>query len=215
MTCHQDARGHFVKLHGLNTCCFIFSGIDHTVLNGVIDLVVSNDGGRHAHSGEGAAPDGCALNAYFQIFEIGQIAGSFVGENIANAAARIANQTDFGFLLDFIGNRLEQVLVKHFVPVIQVTEQKGRVDEGCCFRKSRHVGRRNNGVINGFALVHVSEVIFFETQFAVFVQYKIDRLAVVFFDQFFKFNHGFGKSVVVTKLGRAVERNRGLLRVGA
>ena len=45
---HQDAWCNFIELHGLNASGFVFTRIDHTVLNGVIDLVVGNDGRCHA-----------------------------------------------------------------------------------------------------------------------------------------------------------------------
>ena len=76
------------------------------------------------------------------------------------------------------------------------------------------MGWGNNGVINRLALVHVGEIVFLQPKLAVFVQHKVDRLAVVFFDQLFKPDHGLGEGMVITKLGCAVQGD-GLLRLGA
>ena len=65
----------------------------------------------------------------------------------------------------------------------EVAEQERRVDEGRGLRERRHVRRRDDGVVDGFALGHVLEVLLLEAEGRVLVQREVDRLAVVFLDQ--------------------------------
>ena len=92
--------------------------------------------------------------------------------------------------------------------MIEVAEEKRRVDERRRFRERRHVGRRNDAVVDRDALVHVREVVLFEAQLAVLVQHEIDRLAVILFHQLLEPHQRLVESVVVVELNGAVERDR-------
>jgi hypothetical protein len=54
---------------------------------------------------------------------------------------------------------------------------------GAGLRERRHVGRRDDRVVDRDALVHVGEVVLLEAELAVAVEHEVDRLAVVLLDQ--------------------------------
>ena len=103
-------RRHLVEAHLLDAGRLVLAGIDDVVLDGVVDLVVGDDGRRHADGGEGARPDRRALHADLQAAQVGQVGQLLVGEDVARAAAGIADQQHAGALLDLVRHRLEQVL---------------------------------------------------------------------------------------------------------
>ena len=127
--CVIEVRRDFVELHLLDARGLVLAGGDHAVLDRVVDLVVGNHGRRHARGLEGAAPDRRALDADLEAFSSCMFLHRLVDEDVARAAAGVADQHDVGLLRDLVGDRLEHVLVEHRVPVLEVTEQKRRVDE--------------------------------------------------------------------------------------
>jgi hypothetical protein len=138
---------------------FVLAAVDDAVLDGVVDLVVGDHGGRHADGLEGAAPDRRALHPHLEPAQVGQGAERLVGEDVPHAAARVADQHHARALLDLVGHRLEQVELQHVVPVGEVAEDEGRVDEGRGAGEGGHVRRRDDGVVHRAALRHVLEVL--------------------------------------------------------
>jgi hypothetical protein len=162
---------------------------------------------RHAGGGEGLRPDRRALHAHLEALHLGQVAHRLVDEDVARAAAGVADQHDLGVLGHLVGNRLQQVGVEHLVPVRQVAEQERRVDERRGLGEGRHVGRRDDAVVDRLALRHVLEVLLLQAEFAVAVQDEVDRLAVVLLDQFLELQQGPVEGVVVAELHGAVQRD--------
>ena len=204
---HVEVGADFVEFHRLDPRRFILAGGDHAVLDGVVDLVVRDHRGRHAGGGKGLAPYRRALDADFQALHFSEIAHGLVGEDVAGAAAGVADQHHLGLLRDLVGDRLEHVCVEHLVPVIQVAEQERRVDERRRLGKGRHVRRRHDRVVDRNALVHVREIVLLQPEFAVAMQDEIDRLAVVLLDEFLELQHRLVEGVVVVELDRAVKRD--------
>ena len=70
---HREVRGDLVKLHLLHARSLVLARGDDAVLDGVVDLVVGDDGRRHARRRERRAPDRRALHAdrkSLQLFEV-------------------------------------------------------------------------------------------------------------------------------------------------
>jgi hypothetical protein len=141
----------------------------------------------------------------------GQVADRLVGEDVARAAARVADQHHVAFRVDLVGDRLQRVGVDHLVPVVEIAEQERRVDEWRRLRERRHVRRRHNAVIDRDALVHVREVVLLEAELAVLVQHEVDGLAVVLDHELLELDERAREYVVVRELHCAVQRDR-LLR---
>jgi hypothetical protein len=121
-----------------------------------------------------------------------------------------ADQHDVGLLRDLVGHRLQKIGVQDLVPVRQVAEQERRVDEGSGFGEGRHVGRRDDGVVDRLALRHVLEILLLEAERRVTVQDEVDRLAVIFLHQLFEPEQRLVEGVVVVELHGAVQRDRRL-----
>ena len=202
---HGEIGRHLVELHGLHACRLVLAGTDDIVLDGVVDLAVGNDRRRHAGGRERARPDRRALHAHLEPFDVGQRAHRLVDEDVAHAAAGIADQHHVGFFCDLIGDGCQHVGIQHLVPVVEVAEQEGRIDERRGLREGRHVRWGDDAVVDGFALRHVLEILLLQSERGVLVQHEINRLAVVFLDQFLEADERLGKSVVVVELDRAVE----------
>jgi hypothetical protein len=110
-------------------------------------------------------------------------------------------------LRDLVGDRLEHVLVEHLVPVREIAEQERRVDERRCLGEGRHVGGRNDRVVDRLALRHVLEILLLQAELAVLVEHEIDRLAArVFFQQLIEAHHRLGEGMLVVELRGAVQR---------
>ena len=153
------------------------------------------------------APDRRALHAHLQRLDLGEIVHRLVDEDVARAAARIADQHHLGLFVDLVGDRLEQIGVEHLVPVREVAEKERRVDEWRGLREGRHVRRRHDRVVDRFALRHVLEILLLQAERGIAVQHEVDRLAVVFLDQFFELQERLVEGVIVVELHRAVERD--------
>src|SRR5205085_6348394 len=82
-----EVRSDLVELHLLDTRRLVLARLDDAVLDGVVDLVVGDDRGRHADRRERAAPDGRALHADLQAFQVRHVVDRLVGEDVARAAA--------------------------------------------------------------------------------------------------------------------------------
>jgi hypothetical protein len=188
----------------------IGAGRDDVVLDRVVDLVVGDDGRRHAGCLERPRPDRRALHTHFETLDLFERAEWFVDEDIPRTAAGIADQHDVGLLRDFVGDRLQQVGIQHLVPVCEIAEQEGCVDEGSCARERRHVRRRDDAVVDRAALRHVLEVLLLETERGVLVQHEIDRLAVVLLDQLLELDERLRERVIVIELHGTVQRQRRL-----
>ena len=135
-----------------------------------------------------------------------------VDEDVAHAAAGIADQHHVGLLGDLVGDRLQEVGVEHLVPVVEIAEQERRVDEGRRLGEGRHVRRRDDAVVDRLALRHVLEILLLEAERGVLVQDEVDRLAVILLDQLLELDQRLGEGVVVVELHGAVERD-GRLRL--
>ena len=83
----------------------------------------------------------------------------------------------------------------------------GRVDERRRLGEGRHVGRRDDAVIDRLALRHVLEILLLETERRVLVQREIDRLAVIFLHQLFEPDQRLVEGVIVVELHGAVQRD--------
>ena len=204
---HREMRRDLVELHRLDARRLVLARRDHVVLDRVVDFVVGDDGRRHAGGLERAAPDRRALHAHLQRLDLGEVLHRLVDEDVARAAARIADQHDLGFFVDLVGDRLEQVGVEHLVPVREVAEQERRIDERRRLGEGRHVRRRHDRVVDRLALRHVLEILLLEPERGVAVQDEVDRLAVVFLDQLLELQQRLVEGVIVVELHRAVERD--------
>ena len=138
---HREIGTDLEEFHLLDAGGLILAGGDDAVLNGIVYFVVGDHGRRHANRREGAAPDRRALDANLQPLRLGEVAHGLVDEDVAHAAAGIADQHHVRLLRDLVGDRLEQVGVEHLVPVVEVAEQEGRVDERGGLREGRACGR--------------------------------------------------------------------------
>ena len=205
---HREIGTDLVELHLLDAGSLVLARRDDAVLDGVVDLVVGDYGRRHADGREGAAPDRRPLHADLQPLHLGQVANRPVDEDVAHAAAGIADQHHVRLLRDLVGDRLEQIGVEHLVPVVEVAEQERRVDEGGGLGEGRHVRRRHDAVVDRDALIHVSEVVFLQPQLAVAVEHEVDRLAVILFDQLLEPEQRLVEGVIVVELHRTVQRHR-------
>ena len=67
--------------------------------------------------------------AHLERLQLLHVLHRLVDEDVARAAAGVADQHHVGLLRDLVGDRLEDVLVEHRVPVREVAEQERRVDE--------------------------------------------------------------------------------------
>ena len=204
---HGEIGRHLVELHGLHARRLVLAGADDVILDGVVDLVVGDDRRRHADRGKRLGPDRRALHAHLETLDLGQRAHGLVDEDVAHAATGIADQHDVGLLRDLVGHRLQEVGIEHLVPVIEVAEQEGRVDERRCLRERRHVRWRDDAVVHRLALGHVLEILLLETQRGVLVQVEVDRLAVILLGELLELDERLGEGVVVVELHRAVERD--------
>ena len=205
-----EVRRDFVELHRLDTGRLVFAGRDHAVLDGVVDFIVGDHGRAHADGGKRLRPDRSALHANLETLEIGEVLERLVGEDVADAAARIADQNDLGLGRDFVGDRRQNILLDDLVHVLDALEHEGRIDKRRRLGEGRHVGRRDNAVIDRLALRHVLEILLFEAERRVAVQREVDRLAVIFLHQFFEAEQRPVEGVIVVELDGAVERDRGL-----
>src|SRR6266446_2237173 len=106
-----EVRRDFIELHRLDPGRLVFAGRDHAILDGVVDLVVGDDRRTHAGGCKRPRPDRSALHAHLEALDIGQVPERPVGEYVADAAARIADQHNLGFGCDFVGDRRQNVLV--------------------------------------------------------------------------------------------------------
>ena len=209
---HDQVWRHFKKAHRLHARGLILTGFDHVVLNAVIDFIIGNDGRRHARRLEGARPDRRALYAHLEPPEFRHIGDALIGEDIAHTAAGIANQHHLGAAFHLIRHRREKVLIQHLVPMLQVTEQKGRIHKGGGAAEGGHMRGGDNAVIHcTTARRHIFEILFFQPQAAVLVQHEIHRArSIVALHQFFKAHQGAGEDVIIIELTRAIQGN-GLL----
>jgi len=148
------------------------------------------------------------LHAHLQPLHLRQVADRPIDEDVAHTAAGIADQHHIRLLRDLVGDRLEQVGVEHLVPVVEIAEQERRVDEGGSLGEGRHVCRRHNAIVDRDALIHVGEVVFLQSEFAVAMEHEVDRLAVILFDELLEPEQRFVEGVIVVELNRAVQRHR-------
>ena len=155
-------------------------------------------------------PDRRALHAHLQALDVGEAAHRLVDEDVARAAAGIADQHHLGLLGDLVGDRLQNIGVEHLVPVIEIAEQERRIDEGRRLGEGRHVRRRDDAVVDRLALRHVLEILLLEAERGVLVQVEVDRLAVILLGQLLELDERLGEGVVVVELHGAVERDGGL-----
>ena len=211
---HGEVRRDLVELHLLDAGRLVLAGADDVVLDRVVDLVVGDHGRRHADRREGRAPDRRALHADLQALDLLEAAHLGVREDVARAAAGIADQQHARALLELIGDRLEEVGLQDRVPVVEVAEQERRVDERRRLREGRHVRRRDDGVVDRGALGHVLEILLLEAELAVQVHDELDRPVVVFLHQLLEPGHGPREGVLLVELRGAVQRDR-LLGMGA
>ena len=207
-----EVRGDLEELHLLDARRLVLACVDHAVLDRVVDLVIGDHGRRHAGCREGAAPDRRALDADLEALQLVHVADRLVDEDVAGAAARIADQHDVGALGDLVGDRLQEVLVEHLVPVREVAEQERRVDERSRLGEGRHVRRRHDREVDRAALRHVLEVLLLEAELAVLVQDDVDRPVGAGLDEVAEPGERLGEGVVVVELRGPVELDR-LLRV--
>ena len=107
-----EVRRDFVELHRLDAGRLVFAGRDHAVLDGVVDFVIGDDGRAHADGRERLRPDRRALHAHLEALEIGQVLERLVGEDVADAAAGIADQHHLGLRRDFVGDRRQDVRLR-------------------------------------------------------------------------------------------------------
>src|SRR6266446_551026 len=105
-----EVRRDFIELHRLDPGRLVFAGRDHAILDGVVDLVVGDDRRTHAGGCKRPRPDRSALHAHLEALDIGQVPERPVGEYVADAAARIADQHNLGFGCDFVGDRRQNFL---------------------------------------------------------------------------------------------------------
>src|SRR5581483_6670479 len=101
---HGEIRPDLVELHLLDAGSLVLARLDDAVLDGVVDLVVGDDGRRHAGGGERTAPDRRALHADLETFQVRHGVDRLRSEDVARAAARVADQHDVGLLRDLVGN---------------------------------------------------------------------------------------------------------------
>jgi hypothetical protein len=147
-----------------------------------------------------------------QALDVGEVLHRLVDEDVARAAAGVADQHHVGLLRDLVGHRLEDVGVEHLVPVREVPEQERRVDERRRLGERGHVRRRDDGVVHRLALRHVLEVLLLQAELAVLVQDPVGLLARVLVDQLLEADQRLGEGMVVVELrcavhGLRVDRN--------
>ena len=128
-------RADLEEAHLLDARGLVLAGLDDVVLDRVVDLVVGDDGRRHAGGGEGPAPDGCPLDADAQALQLLEVAHRLVGEDVAGAAAGIADQHHLGPLLDLVRDRLQEVLLQHLVPLARSRKMNGASMNGAAREK--------------------------------------------------------------------------------
>ena len=211
---HGEVRRDLVELHLLDAGRLVLAGADDVVLDRVVDLVVGDHGRRHADRREGRAPDRRALHADLQALDLLQAAHLGVREDVARAAAGIADQHHARALLELVGDRLEHVALQHRIPVVEIAEQERRVDERRRLREGRHVRRRDDRVVDRGALRHVLEILLLEAELAVQMHDELDVAVVIFLHQLLEPGHGPREGVVLVELRGAVQDDR-LLGVGA
>ena len=205
-----EVRRDFVELHRLDAGGLVFAGRDHAVLDGIVDFVIGDDGRAHADGRERLRPDRRALHPHLEALEIGQILERLVGEDVADAAAGIADQHHLGLRRDLVGDRRQDVGFDDLVHVLDALEHERSIDERRRLGEGRHVGRRDDAVIDRLALRHVFEILLLETERRVLVQREIDRLAVIFLHQLFEPEQRLVEGVIVVELHGAVQRDRRL-----
>ena len=209
---HDQVGRHLIEAHCLNARRFILTSFDHVVLNAVIDFIIGDHGWRHPRRLEGARPDRRALHAHFQPAQFRHIGDALIGEDIAHATAGIADQHHLGAAFHLIRDGREKVLIEHLVPMLQVTEQEGRIHNRRRAAEGGHMRWRDNAVIHRTAARrHIFEILLLKPQATVFVQHEIHRAgSIVALHQFFKAHQGAGEDVIIIELTRAIQGN-GLL----
>ena len=200
----RQLRSHFVELHLLDAGRLVLGRLDDAGLDGVVDLVIGDHGRRRAQRIEDAGPDRGALHADRQALHLFHVGDRPRREDVARAAARIAEQPDVGLFENVVGDRLQRVGFQHLVPVILVTEQERHVHQRRHLREGGHVGGRSHRIIHRQALVHVGDVVLLEAQFGVQVHLELDGLfGVAGRNQLLELAHRLGEGVILVELARA------------
>ena len=204
----RDVRPDFVELHRIQSRGLVLRALDHAGLDRVVDLVVGDHRRLGADRSEHLGLDRRAHDAHREAAKLRHVAYRLVGDQIARAAAGVADDHHVRLFRNVVDDRLEGVGIEHLVPVIEIAEQERHVEQRRGLGERRHVRWRHDAVVDRDALAHVGEIILLQPQLAVAVEHEIDRLAVVLLDQLLELQQRLVERVRIVELDGAVQRDR-------